>query len=112
VEGIAIMTTETEKPPREIATPDALNSVKPLMDALGCRWSNHYFPLTNPEAKWCMVDTKTGRAGRVGMTESQAVQEVIYQAAGRIGRLEVDVASAAEHARAILEIASAIRGKS
>lgn len=106
------MTTETEKSPREIATPDTLDLVRPLMDALGCRWSNHYFPPTNPDAKRCVVDRQTGRAGRVGMTESQAVQEVIYQAAGRIGRLEVDVASAAEHARAILEIASAIRGKS
>jgi hypothetical protein len=82
--------------------PAALLALKPLMDALGCEWSNHYHPPSSPDAKWCMVDKKTGHAGRVGMTEAQAVSEVILSAACRIKRLEGVLTKAAEHASAAL----------
>lgn len=69
---------------REPFVPITLLVLQPLLDALNYKWSNHYVVPSNPQAKWCLVDKNTGQAGRVGMTEEQAKQQLIEEAAARI----------------------------
>jgi hypothetical protein len=83
--GIQITGMEALKIPAE------LEKFSSLLSTMGFKWLTLCHPPNAPEAKWRLVSLDDSRAGRVGMTISQAEEEVIGMAAARlqwaVGRL-------------------------
>lgn len=63
--------------------PEKLQPLVPLLHAMGLRWSTHYHPPSQPEAKWAIVNAR-GAAGRVGMTVDQAYAEALQTACNKL----------------------------